>query len=225
MFGITKDTQDPSTSGPIPVGINENVKFNGATFTPLKEGGEPTLQYHFEDSEGRELRTAIWKPTKERSAETIANAKNSGNPRVHKRTNKALGFVKGEQITSDEMYTIDVQDFNAYNKHILNRFVNEETIVNAMTNVSSYEDFANAVVKLCDNADLTPLVRLKVVYSYDYKYHELPKNHYNPFISLMTDANNLTITEWDRVSRPGVVDDAPESFNVDALTTDDDLAF
>lgn len=180
MYGITKETQN-TTSGRIPTGIHENVSFNGATFNKLSDDKPPVLQYHFTDSEGRTLSHTMWQVDVERVKTNAVNY-----PKEHKRDNSVFGFTKGQIITPDEAVIIAGNDFNSYNKHILNRFFNEEELIEAYKNVNSYETFAEATVKLTKSKSGYPLVRLKVVLDYQQKYSVLPKNHYSPFIELQS---------------------------------------
>jgi hypothetical protein len=223
MYGITQDTQDTSLNSPIPLGINQNVSFKGATFEKLSDDKEPVLQYHFEDSENRTLTHTIWPVDAQRVRDnTLAY------PKEHRRTNKAKGYVKGNTITPNEAVEIAGADFNAYNYHILNRFFTQEQILKAMEKVNSYATFAQAIVSLTDTTSNFPLVRLKVVLSYNDKYHVLPKNHYEPFIELMSvTPSALKITQYDKIERSTPTGDNPEAaaFEINDFPDDDDLAF
>jgi hypothetical protein len=221
MYGITKETQD--TLSPIPLGINQNVTFKGATFEQLSEDKEPVLQYHFEDSEGRELTQTMWPVDPQRVRENALSY-----PREHRRSNKAKGYVKGNTITADEAVEMTLADFNAYNNHILNRFFTQEEILKAMEPVNSYPTFAQAVVTLTESKETYPLVRLKVVLSYNDKYHVLPKNHFEPFIELMSvNPSALKITQYDKMAPSEVAGSNPEAeaFVVDDFPDDNSLAF
>jgi hypothetical protein len=221
MYGITAKTQD--TLSPIPLGINQNVTFKGATFEKLSDDKDPVLQYHFEDSEGRNLTHTVWPIDATRVRDNAISY-----PKEHKRNNKALGFVKGNTITPDEAVQIAGADFNAWNNHILNRFFTQEEILKAMEPVNSYATFAQAVATLTESKESYPPVKLKVVLSYNDKYHVLPKTHYEPFIELMSvTPSGLKITQYDKVTPSEVVGDNPEAaaFATDEFPDNDDLAF
>ena len=212
FFEINENTQDALANAPIPTGINENVDFVSAVMEPLKEGGDPVLQYNFTDSEGRELSHKMWEPDPQRIKENA-----EAYPKEHSRNVPAMGFVKGEPVTPEQAVIIAGQEFQAYNKHILKRIVDEKALVEKMKGVSDYADFGNRVVELTKEAGLPVKVRLKVVLDYNEKYHVLPKKHYEPFIEPMTvpkENSSLKITQYDKVKLTTAESaDNPDDFN------------
>lgn len=210
MFGITNETMDALDNAPMPVGINENVKLESVLFKPLKEEGTPILQYTFTDVKGRTLRHIMWEPDANKIKENLASY-----PKKHTRANKMWNVQKGDDMTPEQAVQVAAADFNAYNNHILNRFFSKDEIVKGMVGVTNYVDFSKAVVKLCSQiASKETLVRLKVVYSYDYKYSVLPKNHYSPFIEEMSvpkESSAIVITQYDNVVRPKPTESVEDS--------------
>ena len=223
MYGITEDTKETVGVQPIPAGINENIKVLVPTFEPLKEGNAPMLAYHFRDESGRELKKIVWPVDPDRTRRMAEDY-----PKEHKRDDKVRGFVKGKTISPEEAVIIAGERFNTFNKHILNRFVDEKTIVDAMKEVNSYDTFAKTVVALMEKANLDPLMRLKV--RYDNKgYLEIPD--FPPFIEDMSvpkAESKLVITQWDRMTPPNAnpvetPEDVDTSEGFDDI--DDDAAF
>lgn len=221
MYGIDETIQDSASNAPMPTGINQNVTFKGATFEKLSEDKSPVLQYHFEDSEGRALKHTMWEVDVERVKDNAQQY-----PKNHSRDDIKLNFVKGAPITPDEAVIIAGRDFNAYNKHILNRFFTEEEIINATKGSSSYAQFAQNVVKLCNSKESFPPVRLIVVLSHNEKYHQLPKNHYNPFIELQSvTPSGLKLTKYHTITPSTVQASDPDSFNPADFAGDDNPPF
>lgn len=197
MYGITEDTKETVGTQFVPAGIHENMFALPATFEPLKEGNAPMLVYNFKDEAGATAKKVMWPVDPDRERRVAEDY-----PKPHKRDDKVRGFVKGKTISPEEAVIIAGERFNTVNKHILNRFVDEKTIVDAMKEVNSYDTFAKAVVKLMEEADLSKPVRLKV--HYDKKgYTEV--SSYIPFIedaSIPKEKSRIVVTQWDRMTPP-----------------------
>jgi len=208
MFEITKDTQDPSNNQPIPYGINENVKLESVEFSPLKDGGDNVLTYTFADAQGRQVRKVMWNVDPERVRENAVKY-----PKQHGRDNKNQGYVKGADIKPDEAVQIAYADFLAYNKHILNRYFEEDVVIEK-TSAKTYEEFSKKVVDLFDSLEQVPLVRLIVIPN-NAGYASLPNNHYTAFIERMDvnpsglKLNNYMQQQIETHSKP----DSPEGFD------------
>ncbi len=214
MYGITQDTKETAGIQYIPAGINENVKWAGVKFEPLKEGGDSILQYEFEDQSGRILSHAVFPVDPETEKKRAQDF-----PREHKFDNKVLGFERGKKVTPDEAVVKAADDFNRFNKHILNRFCSEEDIIEAQKNVSSYKEFADSVKFLFDNkANKDQLVRVKVVYRSG-RWSSLPP--FPPFMEEMEVENtSLEITNRDVVTKEAPAQQDPTEFNPDSFGGD-----
>lgn len=223
MYGITENTKDPISNLPIPVGIHEDVIFEGATFEPLKEGNPPLLQYHFRDKDGNVLKPIIWELDPERIQKMAEDY-----PKEHKSNNEEKGYKKGQFITPEQAVEIASERFNVFHKHILTKFVDEQTIIEGQKGVNSYATFAKSVVSILEKADLTP-VRLKVVYDSKGKWSQLP--NFPPFIELMSvpkSESRLRMTSFDNTTPapPATPVETPETVSSsDGYTAVDDPGF
>src|SRR5690625_4637796 len=102
MYGINKETKETTFASPINAGIQEDITVTGIVYEPLKEGNEPLLQVQLADNNGGVLNEVLW-PINEEDIRQRAEDQ----PREHKRSNKAYGFVEGEIITADEAVQIE----------------------------------------------------------------------------------------------------------------------
>lgn len=190
MYGIDETTQS-GDSGVIPVGINENVILKAAKFEKLSQDKEPVLQYEFEDASGGRLNHVMWNVDEQKAKEYA--------PAEHKIKNEKMGVEPGDKVTPQHAVQMAYADFNAYNKHILNKIVSNETIIEKTKGATSYADFAKRVVELVDSVDTSQIkLRLKVVPN-NKGYSSLPKKHYGGFVEHMsTKPSKLKFNDYEK---------------------------
>lgn len=214
MYGITDKTKEVNVTGtqPIPTGINEPVFLESVVFEPLKEDKPPTLQYNYKDEAGRTLRHVMWEIDTDR---VKRNAEDY--PKEHRIDDPEHGFVKGRIISPEDAVIIASKDFNSFNLHILNRFVDSEAVALAQKDVDSYDSFARSVVDILEPIDTMKVpLRLKVVLDYNQQYHVLPK--YPPFVENVDEVpkekSRLIINpKYDKLVPEKVSEEVPEEFS------------
>ena len=146
MYTINQNTTVETGSGasPIPVGINENVKFTGIE-KKADKNGKPYLAFMFQDSEGN----ALMHNEFEINPQYVTPKEGESNEdAVSRRVNSMLVRIK----------------------HICTQFISAEQFV---VTGSSFEEFCTNLVTLMSNKDYSKLLKLKVVYNYR-DYNSLP---------------------------------------------------
>ena len=146
MYTINQSTtvDTGSSASPIPVGINENVKFMGLE-KKADKNGKPYLSFMFQDSDGNSLMHNEFEVNPQyvtpKEGETTEDA-------VNRRVNSMLVRIK----------------------HICTQFISTEQFV---VTGNSLEEFCTNLVALMANKDYSKLLKLKVVYNYR-DYNSLP---------------------------------------------------
>jgi len=146
MYTINEKLVVETTGGAsaIPVGINENVSFEGLTKKQDKNG-KSYLSFAFKDSEGNELMHNEFEVNPEYVTPKEGESKEDA---VSRRVNNMLIRVK----------------------HICTQFIPKENFVVSGT---TYEEFCNNLINLMNNANTNASLRLKVVLNYK-DYSSLP---------------------------------------------------
>lgn len=190
QFAFTNDDAQQDAV-PVSPGIHDNVSFRGFDFRSLTDGNDPVLIADFELETGSVFSGIIWTVDEARERASAPN-------RVHPRTVKTKGYVKGEPMTGDEAVAIAYDNFRQKVMHIANRFIEQEAVIEATQNVSSYAQFATALKNLFTEEILSncPKVRMKI--SPNSKgYATLPT--YPPFLEPMSvTASSLKFNSYEQ---------------------------
>ena len=210
-YGIDQNTKETDIQGNINAGIQENIKLEKVEFDTLSEAGDPVIQVHFVDEYENTLREILW-PVNEDQVKQW----NQGSDKTHSTTNKELGWEKGDPITSEDAVAKAYKLFNQRAKHIATKFVDEDTLVEALKGAGSYAEFGEAYSSLFTEARISDTyVRLKVVLN-NKDYSTLPK--YPPFIESMRvpkEKSNLEINpQYDRVEKSNVNSDSDDPMSI-----------
>ena len=146
MYSISKDLTVDAGSGisPIPVGINENVKFSGLE-KKVDKNGNSYLSFNFTDPEGNVLTHNEFEINPQYVTPKEGESKEDA---VNRRVNSMLVRIK----------------------HICTQFISADQFVVSGTDWSS---FCTNLVQLMQNRNYSKALRLKVVYNYR-DYASLP---------------------------------------------------
>jgi hypothetical protein len=139
MYTINQEVAEGTGSGasPIPVGINEDVKFLGVEHKKDKNQ-KSYISFVFEDGEGN----------------TISHNEFEANPEY---------ITPKEGETIDEAVARKVNNMLIRIKHICVQFVDPASFV---INGDTFEQFCTNLVAFMGSKNTSKLVRLKVVYNY-----------------------------------------------------------
>lgn len=206
MYGITENTQETTVKSNINAGIQENISLGSVEFSPLSEGNDPIIQINFVDAFGSELRELLWEVDND-----MVISRNEERERTHSRSNKELGFVKGEVVTNDDALKQAYQLFNQRAKHIATKFISEKDLIEALAGASSYQEFGKAYVGALNKAASDVKVRLKVILN-SKDFSTLPT--FPPFIESMeipVESTQLSINpKYDRIEKRTVDNNASD---------------
>jgi hypothetical protein len=146
MYTINQEVAEGTGSGstPIPVGINENVKFLGVEQKKDKNQ-KSYLSFSFEDQNGN----------------IISHNEFEANPEY---------ITPKEGETSDDAIARKVNNMLIRIKHICVQFVDPSTFI---INGNTFPDFCTNLVTFMGTKNTNKLLRLKVVYNYK-DYASLP---------------------------------------------------
>lgn len=146
MYSISKDLTVDAGNGmsPIPVGINENVKFSGLEKKADKNGNS-YLSFSFTDSDGNSLMHNEFEINPQYVTPKEGESKEDA---VSRRVNSMLIRIK----------------------HICTQFISADQFV---VSGADWSSFCDNVVQLMQNRDYSKTLRLKVVYNYR-DYASLP---------------------------------------------------
>lgn len=210
-YGIDENTQESNVSSSINAGIQENIKLESVDFASVSETGDPVIQVNFIDEFGSTLREILWEVDEEQTKQWNRSA-----DKTHGRTNKEMGWEKGDPITDEDAVKKAYMLFNQRAKHIATKFVDEDTIVEALKGAGSYKEFGEAYAGLFTEDRISnTLVRLKVVLN-SKDYSTLPK--FPPFIESMSvprDKSKLEIDpQYDRVTKANADTDADDPMSM-----------
>ena len=163
---------------PVVPGIHENVKFQGFDFRSITEEGDPVLIADFQLETGSIFGAILWDVDEARERASAPN-------RVHPRSVKSKGYVKGEPMTGEDAIDLAYELFRSKVRHITSMFIEQERVEEATKSASSYQTFAEALKNLFTEEILSagPTLRMKI--SPNTKgYAVLPT--YPPFVEPMT---------------------------------------
>jgi len=211
MYGIDEKTQESNVTSTINAGIQENIKLESVDFAPISEDGDPVIQVNFKDEFGSTLREVLWEVDEDQVRQW-----NQSSDKTHSRTNKEMGWEKGDPITPDDAVKKAYNLFNQRAKHVATKFVDEDTIVEALKGAGSYEEFGQAYADLFTEERInSTYVRLKVVLN-NKDYAKLPK--FPPFIESMSvpaEKSKLEIDpRYDRVEKANADSDADDPMSM-----------
>jgi hypothetical protein len=103
-------------------------------------------------------------------------------------------------------------------KHILSKFISEDAVV--IEGVTSYEEFANKVISLLGNANVSKIVAIKLVYgTANSPKQNLEFTKYLGFIG--NDVADLRIGNNEIIVKPSAQPTASEELDLGTSTTDD----
>lgn len=173
-------TSEDVTSNAVPVtpGIHNNAKFKGFDFRSITDDGDPVLIADFQLETGSVFSGIIWDVDEARERASAPN-------RVHPRTVKAKGYVKGEPLTGEDAIDLAYELFRSKVRHITSLFIEQEAVEEATKSATSYQAFAEALKNLLTEEVVSagPTLRLKIAPNTK-GYGVLPT--YPPFLEPMT---------------------------------------
>lgn len=176
MYNIDNSIESPKSGGPIPAGINQNVRLLGVFFEALRQDGTGgnVLKFNFEDEAGRKFRHTEFEVDVERQ----------------KQMAKQWGKDPDTQVRNALM------GLSGRVKHILSCFIPKDKVV---ITGNTWDEFGGNVVTLLGDAYKGVDVRVKLILN-NKDYTMFPKQAFRPFIQRMDTPDTLAIEEkYERI--------------------------
>ena len=195
MYNIDNSIESPKASGPMPAGINQNVRLLGVFFEALRQDGTGgnVLKFNFEDEAGRKFRHTEFEVDVERERRNAAQWGKDPDKQVR----NALMGLSGRV------------------KHILSCFIPKDKVV---ITGNTWDEFGGNVVALLGDAYKGVDVRVKLILN-NKDYCMFPKQAFRPFIQRMDTPDTLAIEEkYERIVPKSSAGTSPGG--LDALLAD-----